>query len=75
MRTTLTIDDDVLTAAKRIARQTNRTVGDVISGLVRDSPRPVPVLTERNGIPLLSTRAGGVTVTPDLVTALRDELP
>lgn len=32
MRTTLTIDDDVLTAAKRIARQTNQTVGEVISG-------------------------------------------
>jgi predicted transcriptional regulator len=35
MRTTLEIDDDVLEAAKALARQTDRTAGAVISQLAR----------------------------------------
>ena len=37
MRTTLEIDDDVLEAAKALARQTDRTAGAVISQLARRS--------------------------------------
>ena len=40
MRTTLVIDDDILTAAKAIARQKNQTVGKVISELARRSLQP-----------------------------------
>jgi len=35
MRTTLEIDDDVLEAAKSLARQSNRTAGAVLSDLAR----------------------------------------
>lgn len=35
MRTTLEIDDDILEAAKVLARQTDRTAGAVISELAR----------------------------------------
>lgn len=35
MRTTLDIDDDVLEAAKALARQTDRTAGAVLSQLAR----------------------------------------
>jgi hypothetical protein len=35
MRTTLEIDDDVLDAAKLLARQTDRTAGKVLSELAR----------------------------------------
>jgi hypothetical protein len=35
MRTTLDIDDDVLEAAKALARQTDRTAGAVLSELAR----------------------------------------
>lgn len=73
MRTTLAIDDDVLTAAKAIARQTNRTIGDVVSDLARRSLRPAASLGERNGIPLLAVRRTDVIVTPELVNGLRDE--
>jgi hypothetical protein len=56
MRTTLAIDDDVLTAAKAIAQQTNKTIGEVVSDLARRS-LPAPVESaERNGVPLLSVR-------------------
>jgi len=75
MRTTLTIDDDVLTAAKAIARQTDRTIGEVVSELARCALRPPAELAERNGVPLLPLRRPGVIVTAEIVNALHDELP
>ena len=75
MRTTLVIDDDVLSAAKAIARQRNQTVGKVVSELARKSLQPPAASAERNGVPLLPVRQAGVIVTPEIVNALRDELP
>ena len=40
MRTTLTIDDDVLSAAKERAELERKTVGEVISALARQAMRP-----------------------------------
>ena len=45
MRTTIAIDDDVLAAAKAIARQRHQTVGKVVSELARNSSTPLIVLT------------------------------
>ena len=73
MRTTLSIDDDVLTAAKAVAQQTNRTIGEVVSDLARRALRPPVTQAERNGIPLLPIKGPGVLVTLDIVNALRDE--
>ena len=75
MRTTLSIDDDVLTAAKAIARQTNRTIGEVVSELARHALHPPAHGMERNGIPRHPTRKRGVVVTLEMVNALRDESP
>ena len=74
MRTTITIDDDVLTAARAIARQRNQPVGRIVSELARQSLRPAAAAAERNGVPLLPVRDQGVIVTLDIVNALRDEL-
>lgn len=75
MRTTVTIDDDVLEAAKAIAAQQHKTLGQVISELARRSlARPKPGKT-RNGIPLLPVRRGAPLVTLETVNALRDEQP
>lgn len=76
MRTTLSIDDDVLTAVKGLAQAQHRSVGDVLSALARQALRPVaPSGAVRNGVPLLALRAGAAPVTPELVNRLRDELP
>jgi hypothetical protein len=75
MRTTLTIDDDVLMAAKALAEQSNRTIGEVVSDLARSALRPKVVMPERNGIPLLPPRNPTAVITPDIVNALRDEMP
>jgi hypothetical protein len=75
MRTTLTIDDDVLAAARQLAEREGKGVGELISqlarrGLAHSSPRGV----ERNGTPLLPKAKGAQPVTLRLVNRLRDEL-
>ncbi len=75
MRTTLTIDDDVLAAAKGLAAKQRKSVGEVLSALARQSLRPSkPGHHVRNGIPLLPVRSGITPVTPEIVNQLRDEL-
>jgi hypothetical protein len=76
VRTTLVIDDDVLSAAKEMAAIEKKSVGEVISSLARRalSPEGSQVKT-RNGVPLLKIRKGAPRVTSDLVHQLREELP
>ena len=74
MRTTLTIDDDVLAAARHLAARDNKSIGDVISTLARQclSSAAQSGMRERNGIPLLATQVRPVT--SELVNRLQDEL-
>ncbi|MGC9224865.1 MAG: hypothetical protein ACP5E2_13130 [Terracidiphilus sp.] len=75
MRTTLAIDDDVLAAAKELAATERKSVGEVVSALVRDAMRPARVRrATRNGVPLLPVRPGAPRVTSELVRRLREEL-
>ncbi len=75
MRTTLTIDDDVLETAKAMARHENRSLGEVVSDLARKALQgPPQAPRRRNGILLLPDR-GGPPVTLEMVNALRDEEP
>ena len=75
MRTTLAIDDDVLVAAKAIARQQRRSVGEVVSELARRALHRPKAPSTRNGVPLLAVRDERAVVTMDIVNALRDEAP
>jgi len=75
MRTTLAIDDDVLTAAKAIAQQQRKSVGEVVSELARRALRRPRAPASRNGIPLLPVNDPQAVVTLETVNALRDELP
>ncbi len=75
MRTTLAIDDDVLSAARELALMQKRTVGEVISSLARQGLNPAESTRQtRNGVPLLKVRSGARRVTSDLVHQLREEL-
>lgn len=75
MRTTLKIDDDILEAAKSLARCQKRSIGEVISNLARRSLEPELQFNTRNGIPQLPKRGKGQPVTIELVNRLRDEFP
>ena len=79
MRTTLQLGDDVLAAARVLARQRRRSVGDVISDLARQAlSRPIAdgsqnKVEQRSGLPQLPVRASGAVVDLELVNQLRDE--
>jgi hypothetical protein len=75
MRTTLSIDDDVLSAAKEMAAAQDKTVGEIISSLARLGLNPLESRRQtRNGVPLLPVRPGTKRVTSELVHQLREEL-
>jgi hypothetical protein len=74
MRTTLDIDDDVLQAARELAENRRKTIGQVITDLARQALAPSGRRAVRNGVPLLARRRGGSPKpTMDLVNRLRDE--
>jgi hypothetical protein len=75
MRTTLAIDDDVLAAAKELAATQQKSVGEVISALVRRALRPAETSRKtRNGVPLLPIIPNAPRVTSELVRQLDEEL-
>ena len=63
MRTTLDIDDDVLTVAKELAAARGITVGQVVSELARTAMMQAGenVLIQKNGFWVLPSRGGVVT--------------
>ncbi|HEX9906245.1 MAG TPA: CopG family transcriptional regulator [Propylenella sp.] len=77
MRTTLDIEDDVLEAAKELARQEKTTAGRVLSQLARRgltaaaTPSAARSLQIVDGIPILPSR--GTVVTKALVDRLIEE--
>jgi hypothetical protein len=74
MRTTLDIDEQVLLAAKEIARQRGVSVGAVISELARQSLSREAGGTTRDGLPLFPVQPDAGVVTLELVNRLRDEI-
>ncbi|HEY3776524.1 MAG TPA: hypothetical protein VGL35_00550 [Rhizomicrobium sp.] len=75
MPTTLTIDDDVLAAAKGLAARQRKSVGEVISSLPRSALRPAGAGGGTRGVPLLRKPKRMTPETPELVRQLHDELP
>jgi hypothetical protein len=76
MRTTIDIDDDVLQAAKERARRDQRTIGAVVSDLVRQaltapSPSPSVVREVAAVYGLRPFERRGSIVTNDLIDQLR----
>jgi hypothetical protein len=85
MRTTLDIADDVLFAAKELAKREKKTIGEVISNLARESfqPKNYPVgsvnqqpmgVSERiarYGIEPLASR--GAIVSNEMIDQIRDQ--
>lgn len=75
MRTTLDIDDDILLAAKEIAKQRSVSMGQVLSDLARQSLTHQVTAITRNDVPLFPRQPAAGIVTLELVNQLRDEVP
>ncbi len=79
MRTTVSIDDDVLLAVKDRARREHRSVGEVLSDLARQAltgAAPAGNSTQAvsfHGFEPLPHR--GVTISNELINRLREEEP
>ena len=73
MRTTLQIEDDVLEVAKQLANQREKTVGQMVSELLRQALEPKRAPRQRNGVPLFPVRHGARKPSLTLVNKLRDE--
>jgi len=68
MRTTLRIDDDILSAARSIAESEERSIGEVISELARRglAPRPQEAAME-GGFPVFTVPEKATPITPEMV--------
>ena len=75
MRTTLEIEDDVMEAAKQLARLKNQGLGRALSDLARRGllADASPTVEIQDGIPVWIHRPGAITVTSELVRNLADE--
>lgn len=73
VRTTLDIEEDVLLAAKELARRRGRSIGYVLSDLARQGLSRRVEGAARNGVPLFPIAADAGVVTPELVNQLRDD--
>ena len=73
MRTTLDIDDDVLEAARELARARGESLGALISELARAGLRPQSVEII-DGLPVIRATKESPVITSDMVRrALDDE--
>ncbi|RUA26092.1 MAG: CopG family transcriptional regulator [Actinobacteria bacterium] len=73
MRTTLTIDDDVLAAAKQFADARGITLGEAVSQLARATLTERRRFDKRNGIVLLPATPSAGQASLEDVNALRDD--
>ncbi len=72
MRTTLTIDDDVLRVARSLAEAEGTSMGAVISELVRRALRPAPSRIE-DGIPVFDVQPDVAPITDEMIRAALDD--
>lgn len=73
MRTTLQVDDDVLEAAKSLARAQNRPLGKVLSELARQGLTPRTSAAKRKGFPVFEVSGGAAPLTLELVNRANEE--
>jgi hypothetical protein len=74
MRTTLTLDDDVLASARSLAAQRGVPIGTIISELARRGLAPSQPAATRNGIRLFPVRPDAGPVTPELIKTLAEDV-
>ena len=76
MRTTLSIDDDLLAVAKNLAEQRSISLGAAVSELMRRGLEAGSAVTypDSGGLPTFQVSAGAAPITSDDVKRLEDEV-
>ena len=74
MRTTVTIDDDVLAVARALAAQSGSSLGSALSELARRGFKAVGT-TERDGVPVFHVDDNAPSIDSDHVYGALDEWP
>jgi hypothetical protein len=74
MRTTLTLDPDIMSAARQIAAAKSKSIGEVISELARRGREARGEVGTRQGFPVFQVTKGAAPLTPDDVRRDEDEL-
>jgi len=65
MKATLTIDDDLLSKAERLAAERSVTVDVVVSDLLRESLSRLPSVRPDNGFPIFPRTPGAPFITDE----------
>lgn len=73
MRTTLDIDDDLLRAARSLARAQGKSLGRVLSGLARKGLEPRKGVAARHGFPVFTVSREAPPLTLEIVKRAEDE--
>lgn len=73
MRTTANLDDDVLAAARSLARARSISLGKAISELIRRGLERERPLAEEDGFPVFRVRPGARPLTLEAVQRAEDE--
>jgi hypothetical protein len=73
MRTTLTLDDDVLSLARAVAAAEGSSVGAVVSRLARQGISSTARVVDGDELPRFSVPPDAGPLTPDMVRAVLDD--
>ena len=74
MRTTLSIEDDVLDRVRTVADRRQQSIGVVVTALLREALAPKTVGPDRTGLPTMPVQPGATQATLAIVNALRDDV-
>ena len=72
MRTTLEIDDDIIDAARELARMRHESIGAIISSLARSGLRPTSVEFV-DGLPVIRASEQDAVITSEMVRRALDD--
>jgi len=74
MRTTLTIDDDIIRIARTLAQEKNQSVGAVVSRLARKGLKAQGYDVDNLGLPLFEVSENDPVFGPEAVARGEDEV-
>lgn len=73
MRTTVSIDDNVLEAVRKVSRRQKKPLGVVVTNLLREALSPKLTVAGDEGLPLMPVQLGAGRASLEIVNALRDD--